>query len=265
MAPHTEKIMNIIYFKRIIDELNDNKIFFISIAGGEPFVHPDIEEMIEYVKSKNINMSILSNGIDVKDSTIHLMENIKDKMHVQISLDSVCDEVNIKTRGVDSKGVIQNILKIAKTGVRLSIGIVVTKYNYMTVQETINKMTPFGKNFNIMDLQNTPFEKELSNEHGIKYNEFTTLELELKKLRKNKNIQISLPEDLANSNNCIAKGSPCAACFTYLVIDPDLRVRPCDRVTNAYIGSLQCNSIKEIWNSANALDVVNRKMPLCIN
>jgi MoaA/NifB/PqqE/SkfB family radical SAM enzyme len=51
------------FFKRIVDELAKLNVDIISLpGGGEPFMHPRIMDMIEYVKSKGLKLSILTNA-----------------------------------------------------------------------------------------------------------------------------------------------------------------------------------------------------------
>jgi MoaA/NifB/PqqE/SkfB family radical SAM enzyme len=58
-SPHTD--INIL--KATVDKLTElNKPVRLSLTGGEPCVHPDIEELIAYIKSKNIWLSITTNG-----------------------------------------------------------------------------------------------------------------------------------------------------------------------------------------------------------
>lgn len=58
-SPHTD--INIL--KATVDKLTElNKPVRLSLTGGEPCVHPDIEELIAYIKSKNIWLNVTTNG-----------------------------------------------------------------------------------------------------------------------------------------------------------------------------------------------------------
>lgn len=59
-SPHTD--INI--FKSAVDQLcNIDKPLRISLTGGEPCVHPDIEVLLEYLKMKNVSwVNITTNG-----------------------------------------------------------------------------------------------------------------------------------------------------------------------------------------------------------
>lgn len=58
-SPHTD--INIL--KSTVDKLSEiGKPIRISLTGGEPCVHPDIEELLSYIKNKNMWLSVTTNG-----------------------------------------------------------------------------------------------------------------------------------------------------------------------------------------------------------
>lgn len=51
-------------FKRVIDYfINEGGIEELSLSGGEPFLHPDLLKMVEYVKSFGVRTVIFTSGI----------------------------------------------------------------------------------------------------------------------------------------------------------------------------------------------------------
>lgn len=64
--------------KNIVDQLVELKTLRISLTGGEVFCHPDIIEIIDYIHSKNISVSILSN---ITLITSELLKKIVGKVH----------------------------------------------------------------------------------------------------------------------------------------------------------------------------------------
>lgn len=57
-------VVDIALFKKTIDYLSEKyHIEQISLFGGEPFLHPDLVEMVEYCKSKSIRTVIFTSGI----------------------------------------------------------------------------------------------------------------------------------------------------------------------------------------------------------
>lgn len=59
-----EKIIKFADFKRVIDFfINTGGIEELSLSGGEPFLHPDLIEMVEYAKQKKIKTVIFTSGV----------------------------------------------------------------------------------------------------------------------------------------------------------------------------------------------------------
>ena len=54
--------MELADWKRLVDEIANYKIRFVLVRGGEPFLMPEIIELIEYIYSKGIFVSIDTNG-----------------------------------------------------------------------------------------------------------------------------------------------------------------------------------------------------------
>ncbi|MFC2085117.1 radical SAM protein [Bacteroidota bacterium] len=52
--------------KNLIDELKNMKTRRLVISGGEPLIRKDIFEIMEYANTKNIEIGLLSNGVNVK-------------------------------------------------------------------------------------------------------------------------------------------------------------------------------------------------------
>lgn len=51
-------------FKRVVKYfLNQGGIKEISISGGEPFLHPDLFEMVKFCKEKGIRTVVFTSGI----------------------------------------------------------------------------------------------------------------------------------------------------------------------------------------------------------
>ncbi|MFH1379695.1 MAG: radical SAM protein [bacterium] len=83
--------------KNIIDQIYDTGCRWINILGGEPLLRNDIEEFIDYVRSKGMFIEITTNGYFIK-KRINAMKKVD---HLCISLDGD-KESNDKNRGEGS-------------------------------------------------------------------------------------------------------------------------------------------------------------------
>lgn len=87
-------------FKLIIDRLKNTKKVFL--LGGEPTLHKDLENMIDYLKFKKKFVGIITNGTNYK-------EFLKKADEVQISIDYFSSEKEDKHRGL--KGCFERQIK----------------------------------------------------------------------------------------------------------------------------------------------------------
>ena len=71
--------------KMWIDKLEELGVLRIGLQGGEPLLHPDIVEVVRYVKSKNLGCSMSSNALLLTPELVRGLENAGlDAFHVSI-------------------------------------------------------------------------------------------------------------------------------------------------------------------------------------
>lgn len=122
--------MSIELFKKIIDQATDIGTDTITITGGEPFLHPQIEEMLQYVHDKRLGLVVYTNGQCIDKNRVDFLKKINIK-YIQLSLDSFDNEVNDYLRNMQGctdkvKEVVDWLIK-AKINVKIST--VVSKLN----------------------------------------------------------------------------------------------------------------------------------------
>ena len=124
--------------KLIIDKIYDyalkNKIKVrINLAGGEPLISKNIQKIIDYIYSKDMDVSIITNGMLL---TKEFIENNKNKLSmIGISVDSLKETTNrIIGRCFNEKTLTKeeliNVCKhIKNNGINLKINICISKHN----------------------------------------------------------------------------------------------------------------------------------------
>lgn len=117
---------------KIIDEAFELKVLNMRISGGEAFCRDDIFEILEYIKQKNMALSIATNATLLNEEKIKKLKKIfNHKMdRIQISLDGASEEVHERTRGKGTyKKTINNIKLLVKNGFIVSLNCTITSYN----------------------------------------------------------------------------------------------------------------------------------------
>jgi MoaA/NifB/PqqE/SkfB family radical SAM enzyme len=252
-------------FVRTIEELQKNKVFLLNISGGEPFTHPRISEFMRFAHDKFDHVLLLSNGTILRPEhkdTIKEIISKKGIFPIQISLDSTMPDVNQKTR-CDPGIVISNIRELHRIKASLSIAMVISKFNIETVHESIEYLSKYTKFFHLMACQPVKALKGEDQEFEAEEHELRDFFISIRSLSEQLNLTIDSPFD-EPSDKAIAYGAPCQAAFSHISIDPDLEVRPCDKLTEISLGNLSSETLQRIWNAKGALKIVNQRVPLCV-
>ena len=83
--------------KRRLDLLADMGTSIITISGGEPLLHPEIDEVIRHIRRRGIIAGMITNGFFLNQERIERL-NRAGLEHLQISIDNVTpDEVSKKS------------------------------------------------------------------------------------------------------------------------------------------------------------------------
>src|ERR1700716_2380998 len=83
--------------KRRLDALADMGTSIITISGGEPLMHPDLDELIRHIRHRGMIAGLITNGFYLNKERIERL-NEAGLEHLQISIDNVVpDEVSKKS------------------------------------------------------------------------------------------------------------------------------------------------------------------------
>src|ERR1700741_3184541 len=83
--------------KRRLDILADMGTSIITISGGEPLMHPELEEVIRHIRKRGMIAGMITNGFLLSKERIERL-NEAGLEHLQISIDNVVpDEVSKKS------------------------------------------------------------------------------------------------------------------------------------------------------------------------
>jgi cytidyltransferase-like protein len=150
---------------RIVDMLcyhnmiSKYKIDKINLAGGEPMLHKDLLELINYISSRSIQCSIITNGTLL---TREFIDAVTGKLYmIGISIDGTTDKVNEEL----GRKTIDNITEICEyikeKGIKLKINVCVSSQNLEdNFYEFFNKIKPDR----IKLLQMIPYNPESKND-----------------------------------------------------------------------------------------------------
>lgn len=277
--PFSGRMMDTARLYGILDELIALEVFGIVLAGGEPFMHPDCLDIIDYCTSRDVQVGVLTNGALLDKTAIQRLDKmVKGRRFIlQISLDSVDAATNNRTRGAGAK-VIENIRELCKTDIRLQLATVVTKHNAMIAQNVIGEFYPAIKRFHFLNVQRT--EKSLKHPQLLlSADEARDFWLGLKAYAQGFPPDLFLPSLRIMLRAAKEEASPamsefhqqatfdcktCSVGLTHINIDADFNVLGCDIAKDfSNMGNVRRQSFAEVWHSPRAHAIRNLAFPPC--
>lgn len=105
---------NILSLKKIKDIVNDCKnmgVHMLSLTGGEPLVHPDFKQIVEYISHNNIQYTVYTNGYLLNEKMILFLKQ-NNVSNIRISLDGFSEHIHDTFRNF--KGSYNKIIEASK-------------------------------------------------------------------------------------------------------------------------------------------------------
>lgn len=157
--------------KKRIDDLYNLGCRDFDLSGGESSVHPDFFKILEYLKSLNVKISCLTNGL--KFSKIEFLEKAKsfglsDILFSLHSIGSTHDKIVGRDKAFEK--ILQAIDNAKKLNIRIRINSTITNQNFHLVDneyfDVVESLEPFEMNFLPLN-----YFSQNSNAKGLKYSE----------------------------------------------------------------------------------------------
>ncbi len=262
--PRLERPMAWDDFRQVIAELVRARVFFVNLSGGEPFTHPEIERFLVHAHDNFQHVVTLTNGTILRPRVLETIASIvraKGGFPVQVSLDAVSSEINAQTRS-GSERILENLERLRDVGANIVVAVVVNRWNAPTVIGSIIELARYTRYFHVMSVQPVRALAGRDGELALTEEDLVPIWEGISALRSSHGLHVDTPADDAPERGC-AYGAPCMAAYSHLVIDPDLRVRPCDRLVDVFIGDLHHQELAEIWHGPAVLPVLDSPVPFC--
>jgi radical SAM protein with 4Fe4S-binding SPASM domain len=227
-------------FRKLIDQISDTAFYVQLFFQGEPYINKDLPAMISYAQSKNIYISISTNGHFVTEKNVDVvLDNAPDKLI--FSVDGLDEESYQKYR-------VGGTFEQADNGLRALIN--------RKIQKGLKK--PFVEfQFIVMKQNEHQLDdvKKYCEQVGVDKLVFKTMQISsyenaVKFLPSNKKYRRYILEN--NSFRIKHKiKNHCFALWRTSVITWDGKVVPCcfDKDAQNEIGTVNGRSIYDIWNS----------------
>jgi MoaA/NifB/PqqE/SkfB family radical SAM enzyme len=122
--------------KKTVDTLHSHGLLsVILIGGGEPTLYRDFGEVVRYIKSKNLQIGIVTNGSRLEKIEA-IVETLKEKDWIRISIDAAGEEVfrdiHLPKTRVTLKRILEKAKKVKEKNPMVSLG-----YSFVIVWEGV--------------------------------------------------------------------------------------------------------------------------------
>jgi len=261
-------------WKRLIDELASMKVFKLTLGGGEPFMRPDIFEIIEHIFSYHFRLHINTNGTLIDRKTARFLKRFDRIDCVQVSVEGSSAKFHEKIRPEGSfEPAVRGISFLKNAGVPVITYTVVNRHN----RNDIEKIVTLGKKLGADSAAFTDL-LPVGNAYGnypdlaLSVAQRLALSKSLRRLRRKYGGFIcgplvktedffggfaSPPRDHTGAlDKCITS---CGGGFDECAVRPDGWVIPCARMWEYTIGNVREKSFREIWNRAGKMRDFRRR------
>lgn len=119
------------------EELGRCAVMDVTLAGGEPFLRKDLQQLIESIVHNRMRYSLLSNGTLITEEIATFLAATGRCNHVQISIDGSAPETHDKLRGTGNfMKAVEGIRVLQKHQVPVAVRVTITRYNVGDLEET---------------------------------------------------------------------------------------------------------------------------------
>lgn len=212
--------MDLKLFNKVIDQAYANGTKAITLASrGEPTLHPKLEEMLEYCKGKFFEIKINTNATKLNEKLIHKILKT-DVTEIVFSVDSY---EKVEYESIRVKGIFENVLQ-----------------NIIKFKEIRDTEYPNSKC--VTRISGVKINEE---QNQIKFKEFWEKYVDHVVM-----VEMENRWDTYHNPTEIAGCGSCEYLWERMYIWYDGTCNPCDidYKSELSVGSIQNNSIKEIWN-----------------
>ncbi len=262
----------------VIDQLSENDVVALAFSGGEPVMGADFFEVVSYASSKNMFISVATNGTLLTEKTVDRLVESGVK-YMEISLDSATPANHDKFRGVTGawSRTIEGIKNaVSRDELFVCVASTITRNNFGEVNELIDlagelnarrflafNFIPTGNATNIQDTDLTPAMREellvtLYNRLKAGKLEVMTTAPQFARVCMSRSKDVVATAhfgtyETSDKTRCLAEFiGGCGAGRLYCAIQPNGIVTPCVYMP-IVVGDLRQERFIDIWENSGTM------------
>ncbi len=132
-------------FKWIIEQAKPLGLTAVKLTGGEPLLHPQINEILEHIRTEDLSLTVETNGVLCTPELAEKMAACKDPF-VSVSLDGADAETHEWVRGVDGcfEAALRGIRILADAGFKPQVIMAIMRRNRDQVEPVVRLAERLG-------------------------------------------------------------------------------------------------------------------------
>jgi SynChlorMet cassette radical SAM/SPASM protein ScmE len=265
-------------------ELGSLAVMNVSLAGGEPFLRPDLKELIEGIIQNKMRFNILSNGTLIDDPIAEYIAGTRRCDYVQVSIDGASPKVHDSCRGKGSfVKAVGGIKTLQRHNVPVAVRVTLHHHNIHDLENITRFLldelgiSSFGTNSagyigacrkNAGDVLLTNEDRQiamhdlfnLSQKYPGRIAASAGPLYEAKYWRKMEMARINHDPAFPNCGHLTACGCP----FNEISVRADGMIIPCSMLAHVVLGRINRDSLQNVWLNNPELNRLRmrRKIPL---
>ena len=238
----------------LIDQAKKLGIKFIDLLGGEPFMHPNFLEIIQYIYKKGVYVTIFTNGSFLNIEFLHNLKPFKNFLTLVVKYDhkkSYSKQTN--TRNLFKK-IKKNIKKYTDEGFKVITFTVVTQKNINHINDIIKESIGLGA---LPMFERYMPVKDSKTNHllEIKKEEWADVLDQVYELYK--------PYRAVIKGLAFLKGGVCSCYQNSICVTADGYILPCPETPfELNLGNVKEKPLKKIWKDSSSIRNNWNKIPL---
>ncbi len=232
-----------------------------NVTGGEPFLHPDIFEILEEMRRKGFEVYLLSNGVLINREKARVLSWLGVR-GVQVSVEGP-EEIHETIRGRGSfSACLRGIGHLLDAGIPVNLNVTLSSINAGHFEDMITLSSSLG-------VQSLGFSRLVPSGRGAGLLNSMLKKEEVKNLyktifsSKENGLTLVTGDPVASQMSCLDDPSDsgsiptggCAAGVSGFTILPDGTLVPCRRLPIP-IGNVRRDSVREIWATSEILEAL---------
>jgi radical SAM protein with 4Fe4S-binding SPASM domain len=245
--------------KRVIDNSVDCGVCQIALGGGEPLLHPDIYEILDYCHEKGIVPNLSTNGMHLTKKNLLMLKHYCGA--VAVSLENTGEKCH-QWRRVGCEHIHNVIRKFKSYAIPTVIQITLGEANFGDLDHLVDFCLDYPHLYGVIFLAYKPVGR---GEHfsGTLFSlDSTKVSTGLKKAFHRLSKKVRVGYDCCLAPAIAGNGDTgfvhkeylegCSAVRSSVGVSPELDVIPCTFLGDYVLGNLKQDSLAEIWNNTQA-------------